>query len=131
MFASAAAHTAAEAEAAQTGFHVSRKRLGLIGLRARMDEMIVFYVVALALLAAIVVPAWQAAQVTPVTERPRALESLAFKGDRLLRPEIDIACSGETYGNEKPECLVAIARDGGIDRTGPVRIVTFDMAGNG
>lgn len=117
--------------AAQTGFAVPHGRLLSFSFGRRLDEMLIFYVVAVALLAAIVIPAWQASQVTPVIERKIGeTTQLAAKGDRLRKPDVDLACSGVTYGNETGECLVAIARDSGRETVG-VRIVGFDAAGNG
>jgi hypothetical protein len=119
-------------DTAETGFAVSNGKLLSLSLGRRIDEMLVFYVVAVALLAAIVIPAWQASQVTPVFERKiEQTVNLASKGDRLRKPDVDNACSGVTYGNETSECLVAIARDSGRERAVGVRIVTFDQAGNG
>ncbi len=117
---------------ADTGFAVSHGKLLSLSLGRRLDEMLVFYVVAVALLAAIVIPAWQAAQVTPVFDRKvEQTVDLASKGDRLRKPDVANACTGLTYGNETSECLVAIARDSGRERAAGVRIVTFDQAGNG
>ena len=110
-----------------------------VGVAARIrrlfDEMSSFYVIAAVLLLAIVVPAWQAAQPTPVVERvveePVQTSSAAKKGDRLRNTEVDLACSNATYGNESAECLVAIAKQSGRTQVGDVRIVGFGEAGNG
>jgi hypothetical protein len=117
MFASARENARNEA-----GFSISA-RMRVMAMWRRTDEMVVFYVVAIALLCAVVVPAWQASRVTPVIERAVVTSDLAAKGDRLRRPVIDIACQGAAYGSETTECLVAIARDSGRD--GAVRIVEF------
>lgn len=129
MFASAAPSSLPR-EADDHGFTVSRGRVTFNALRARLDDMAIFYVVAGAILLAILVPAWQAVQVTPTVPRAVAVETAAAKGDRLRRPALDIACSGVTYGSETAECLVAIARERGRDGTHTVRIVEFG-AGNG
>jgi hypothetical protein len=107
----------------EAGFSISA-RMRVMEIWRRTDEMAVFYVVAIALLCAVVIPAWQASQVTPVVQRAVVTSDLAAKGDRLRRPAIDIACESGAYGNETAECLVAIARDSGRD--GAVRIVEFE-----
>src|SRR5690606_29636622 len=93
-----------------TGFAARGGRLTALARRARQDEMAVFYVVAVALLAAIVVPAWQAARITPPIERQVVERQVADwqaqparaagKGDRLRRAEVGPACSGVGYGRE-------------------------------
>lgn len=114
-----------------TGFAVPHGRLLSFNFDRRLDEMLIFYVVAVALLAAIVIPAWQASQVTPVIDRKIGeTVQLAAKGDRLHRPEVDLACSGVTYGNESGECLVAIAKDSGREMPA-VRVVGVAVAING
>ncbi len=127
MFADASIRT----EAAEAGFDVPSRPLHGLRLRARIDEMFVFYVIAAALLAAIVIPAWQAAQVTPVIERKVEIVEMARKGDRLGHPEADTACANPAGGDAAAGCIVAIVRDGGRDPAGPLPTVEFSAAGNG
>ena len=128
MFASGSATS--EFTTQEGGFVAPAGVLKNLAMRARLDDMAIFYVVAVALLAAIIVPAWQAAQTTPVVERQIEVSSTAGKSDRLRRPLADIACSGATYGNETVECLVAIVRDSRREPTAKVRIVDFNSARN-
>ncbi len=124
---------AAEVETAtvEAGFGLSRASLLGLRMRALADEMTVFYVIAAALLAAIVVPAWQASQPTPVVERVIETGRVAAKGDRLRSKEVDAACWNATYGNASAGCLVAIAKDSGRANVSEVRIIGFGEAHNG
>lgn len=110
-----------------TGFGAMRARLRLNGLRNRIDDMTIFYAVAGAILAAILVPAWQASQIATVTPRIVETPRAAAKADRLRGPATGFACDAAAYDGETAECLVASAREA----AGAMRVVGSDAGRDG
>ena len=103
--------------AAAPSFHVSPRTLRMLNLARRLDDMLMFYVVTVAIFASIaVLPAYAA--IAPAHQGKEA----ATKSDRLPSGEVESACAGQSWGRETGECLVAIFRDSGRE-PGNIRIV--------
>jgi hypothetical protein len=99
--------------------------LGALRRRAADHPMGLFAIAATVALLSVTVPLRTADVAVPqqpqVGEREGATE-------RPVQPmtEIDLACSGQVWGSEDADCLVAIAKDGGKDA--PARIRTISGA---
>lgn len=102
---------------AAPSFHVSPRTLWMLRLAQRFDDMLMFYVVTVAVIASIaVLPAYAA--IGPIHPE----KAVATKSGRLPNGAVERACTGHGWGDESRECLVAIVRDSG--RTpGTIRVV--------
>ncbi len=113
-------------QAAGTEATTGLSTISIPAMRRRATEhpMALFTVVATVAVLSVSAP-WQAASafLAPDAVAPRAEPAAPAKP---VRSEIDLACEGQVWGRETPNCLLAIAKDGGKDA--PARIRTISGA---
>ncbi|MFC3644282.1 hypothetical protein [Aquibium oceanicum] len=110
----------AEAAAARyQAFALGRLRRG-----AARRPMGLFAAVSTAALASILVPLTGAVALSPAGQRTQEQRLTPAAEERMPASEIDVACSGQSWGNETTKCLVAISKDGGKTISARIRTIS-------
>lgn len=89
----------------------------MLHVHQRCDEMLMFSVVATALLMSMALLPAYGAVTAPKTE------SVDSRSDRRPNEAVVQACAGQTWGHETVHCLLAIAHDSGREMPRHIRIV--------
>ncbi len=99
--------------------------LGGLRRRAADHPMGLFAIAATVAILSVSVPLRTADVSVPLVPQPVEREGAVHRPVQPMT-EIDLACSGQAWGSEDADCLVAIAKDGGKDA--PARIRTISGA---
>ena len=98
--------------------------LGRLRSGAARHPMGMFAVVATAALASIMVPLSGAVALSPAGQGMQEQRVAPATEETVPASEIDVACSGQSWGNETTKCLVAISKDGGKTISARIRTIS-------
>ena len=95
--------------------------------RESPGQMLMFTVVSVTTIAVMMLlPSPRAAFGAVERVQVATTDAASGKAARLPVPtEVDRACAGQTWGAEKLDCILAIAREGGIER--PIRLAAASL----
>ena len=98
--------------------------LGRLRRGASRHPMGMFAAVATAALASIMLPLTSAVALSPSGTGTQEQRIAPAEDGMMPASEIDLACSGQSWGNETTKCLVAISKDGGKTISARIRTIS-------
>ena len=98
--------------------------LGRLRRSAARHPMGLFAAVATAALASILVPLTGAVVPSPTGKGSQEQRLTPAAEETVPASEIDVACSGQSWGNETTKCLVEISKDGGKTISARIRTIS-------